>query len=154
MHWELSISIWDVTEKILCSHFFQSNVSNDKRGWSFRKKSARHRVLSNTVITEPPASLKKEASESAPLHVQPPNDSSVPEKVSAVDCTDQKEKEKEKEKSQLQIPVELPQVPETTTVAAATEEKQDPVLDESAVIVIQTAIRGFLVLFSVSRLWP
>ncbi|KAJ9554030.1 hypothetical protein OSB04_018075 [Centaurea solstitialis] len=36
------------------------NKSPDKRGWSFRKRSVRHRVLSNTVITETPASETKE----------------------------------------------------------------------------------------------
>ncbi|KVH90423.1 hypothetical protein Ccrd_007563 [Cynara cardunculus var. scolymus] len=38
------------------------NKGPDKRGWSFRKRSARHRVLSNTVVTEIPSSENKESS--------------------------------------------------------------------------------------------
>ncbi|KAI3734355.1 hypothetical protein L6452_13823 [Arctium lappa] len=44
-------------------HLSSQNKGPDKRGWSFRKRSARHRVLSNTVVTEtPPASENKETS--------------------------------------------------------------------------------------------
>ncbi|PWA93766.1 hypothetical protein CTI12_AA067560 [Artemisia annua] len=42
---------------------YKKNKGSDKRGWSFRKRSARHRVLSNTVVTEAPSSEKKETSD-------------------------------------------------------------------------------------------
>jgi len=44
-------------------HSSSENKGSDKRGWSFRKRSARHRVLSNTVVTEAPSSEKKENSD-------------------------------------------------------------------------------------------
>lgn len=44
-------------------HSSSENKGSDKRGWSFRKRSARHRVLSNTVVTEAPSSEKKETSD-------------------------------------------------------------------------------------------
>ncbi|CAI8606557.1 unnamed protein product [Vicia faba] len=79
----------------------QVKDSNDKRGWSFRKRSARHRVLSNTVIaTEtPPSSVNKEI----------PEYSKVPE-----------------------------------TIVTETEDKADVDIPESAVIIVQASIRGYL----------
>ncbi|XP_031270106.1 protein IQ-DOMAIN 32 [Pistacia vera] len=114
--------------------FAENKGANDKRGWSFRKRSARHRVLSNTVISETPLSAKKESPESADVNYQPPNNSSVPEKISMVQCID--------EKPQLSTPVEL-KVSETIVVTD-TESKHDSIADESVVTVIQAAVRGFL----------
>ncbi|KAK2660688.1 hypothetical protein Ddye_007221 [Dipteronia dyeriana] len=143
----------------------ESKDSNDKRGWSFRKRSVRHRVLSNTVISETPPSVKKEIPESAELNFQPPNNSTVPEKISIVQFTDEKPQlstptdlntpdipEKvsvvqfTNEKPQLSAPENAPEnlkVPETI-VPDDTESKPDSDLDESVVIVIQGAVRGFL----------
>ncbi|KAK1554690.1 hypothetical protein Q3G72_015934 [Acer saccharum] len=145
----------------------ESKGSNDKRGWSFRKRSARHRVLSNTVISETPSSVKKEIPESAELNFQPPNNSTIPEKISVVQFTDEKPQlstptdlntpdipEKVSvvqftdEKPQLSAPEKAPdnlKVPETETIVPDdTESKPDSDLDESVVIVIQGAVRGFL----------
>ncbi|KAK4860137.1 hypothetical protein QYF36_017957 [Acer negundo] len=145
----------------------ESKGSNDKRGWSFRKRSARHRVLSNTVISETPSSVKKEVPESAELNFQPPNNSTIPEKISVVQFTDEKPQlstptdlntpdipEKVSvvqftdEKPQLLAPEKTPEnlkVPETETIVPDdTESKPDSDLDESAVIVIQGAVRRFL----------
>ncbi|KAK3231763.1 hypothetical protein Dsin_003644 [Dipteronia sinensis] len=139
----------------------ESKGSNDKRGWSFRKRSARHRVLSNTVISETPSSVKKEIPESAELNFQPPNNSTVSEKISVVQFTDEKPQlstptdvntpdilEKvsvvqfRDEKPQLSAPENL-KVCETIVPDDA-ESKPDSDLDESVVIVIQGAVRGFL----------
>ncbi|KAL6207517.1 hypothetical protein ACLB2K_018475 [Fragaria x ananassa] len=68
----------------------ESKDSRDKRGWSFRKRSARHRVLSTTVITETPASGNEKSPESAPLDFESPASTTVPEKVSVIQCTDEK----------------------------------------------------------------
>lgn len=68
----------------------ESKGSSDKRGWSFRKRSARHRVLSNTVITETPTSGNKEGSESANVNFGAPADTTVQEKISMVHCNDEK----------------------------------------------------------------
>ncbi|KAM1058002.1 hypothetical protein ACFX13_031928 [Malus domestica] len=50
----------------------ESKSSSDKREWSFGKRSARHRVLSNTVIRETPTYGHKEIPESAVFNFQPP----------------------------------------------------------------------------------
>ncbi|XP_044475577.1 protein IQ-DOMAIN 32-like [Mangifera indica] len=112
----------------------ESKGANDKRRWSFRKRSARHRVLSNTVISEAPLSAKKESPESADVNYQQPNNSSVTEKISMIQCIE--------EKPQLSTPAEL-KVSETIVVTD-TESKHDSIPDESVVIVIQAAVRGFL----------
>ncbi|KAL6215725.1 hypothetical protein ACLB2K_015153 [Fragaria x ananassa] len=68
----------------------ESKGSSDKRGWSFRKRSTRHRVLSNTVITETPTSGNEKSPESAPLAFESPVSTTVPEKISVIQCTDEK----------------------------------------------------------------
>ncbi|KAM1755380.1 hypothetical protein ACFX12_007721 [Malus domestica] len=45
---------------------------SDNRIWSFGKRSARHRVLSNTVIKKTPTYGHKEIPESTALNFQPP----------------------------------------------------------------------------------
>ncbi|GLT71812.1 hypothetical protein SLA2020_438050 [Shorea laevis] len=112
----------------------ENKGSSDKRGWSFRKRSARHRVLSNTVISETTSSGNKESPESAIIDHIPPANSTVPEKISVIQSTD--------EKPQLST-LENPKVTETA-VAAEKDSKFDVNREESVVIVIQAAIRGFL----------
>ncbi|KAF3446750.1 hypothetical protein FNV43_RR11930 [Rhamnella rubrinervis] len=113
---------------------YESKGSNDKRGWSFRKRSARHRVLSNTVITETTNSGNKESPESATLNFQRPAETTVPEKISVVHCVDEKP------------PLPTPEYPkgDETVVAAEHESEVDAKLEESVVIIIQTGVRGFL----------
>lgn len=179
---------------------FQNKRSSDKKGWSFRKRSERHRVLSNTVIQEAASGLK-ESPASAGFGFQKPDVSVSAEKTSTVqyteektqlpapkECTEEKSQlveptEHPEEKSQLLTPVEYTEekselltpieyteeksqllasmeyteeksqslTPEESkvhdSVAATTNEADDANLDESAIVVIQTAIRGFLVQF-------
>ncbi|CAK8569785.1 unnamed protein product [Lathyrus sativus] len=108
--------------------------SNDKRGWSFRKRSARHRVLSNTVIaTETPTSANKEISEYSSVSFQSPAESIVVEKICTTDfCS---------EKPQLSSNA-YSEVPET--IVTENEDKVDVDIPESAVIVVQASIRGYL----------
>ncbi|XP_024027176.1 protein IQ-DOMAIN 32 [Morus notabilis] len=144
----------------------ESKGSSDKRGWSFRKRSARHRVLSNTVITETPVPTfgNKEGSESANVNFGEPADNSAQEKISVVHCSD--------EKPQLITTVKA-EVPDAVVTAESdnetgnekeagneketgneneTENEQetgnenetDAKIEESVVIAIQTAVRGFL----------
>ncbi|XP_022758193.1 protein IQ-DOMAIN 32-like isoform X2 [Durio zibethinus] len=146
--------------------------SSDKKGWSFRKRSERHRVLSNIVIHEATSGLK-ESPESAGFNFQQPDVSIVPEKTSSVQYTEEKPqlltpkeyideksqllapKEYAEEKSQLLTPIECTEeksqllAPEDSKVpepvAATTNEAEDDAnLNESVVVIIQTAIRGFL----------
>lgn len=59
----------------------EGKQSSDKRRWSFRKRSARHQVLSNTVISEPRVvSFDKKKPEATTDKLYPAKDSSVPAK--------------------------------------------------------------------------
>ncbi|CAK8571015.1 unnamed protein product [Lathyrus sativus] len=108
--------------------------SNDKRGWSFRKRSARHRVLSNTVIaTETPTSANKEILEYSSVSFQSLAESIVVEKICTTNfCS---------EKPQLSSNA-YSEVPET--IVTENEDKVDVDIPESAVIVVQASIRGYL----------
>ncbi|KAK4349021.1 hypothetical protein RND71_031776 [Anisodus tanguticus] len=67
----------------------ESKSSGDKRGWSFHKKSARHRVLSNTVLSETPSG-NKDWPESANANPQTQSNSTIPEKASVIQWADEK----------------------------------------------------------------
>uniref|UniRef100_A0A2P2JG42 Uncharacterized protein MANES_18G016100 n=1 Tax=Rhizophora mucronata TaxID=61149 RepID=A0A2P2JG42_RHIMU len=110
----------------------QNQSPSDKRRWSFRKRSARHRVL-NTVITEVPSTIK-ESPESANPNLQTPDTSIVAEKIPPMQCTD--------EKLHLSTLTES-KAPETIVVTKD-EGQVDVHLEESLVIVIQAAVRGIL----------
>ncbi|KAK9048570.1 hypothetical protein SSX86_032466 [Deinandra increscens subsp. villosa] len=108
------------------------NKGSDKRGWSFRKRSAGHQVPINTIITEIPSENKN--SEPAIINYEAPV-SSLSEKAPANQLTE-----------------ELSRVSTSTTkdstvsnlftkVADEDEIKFDSSLDESFIIVIQSAVR-------------
>ncbi|KAK9023141.1 hypothetical protein V6N11_003369 [Hibiscus sabdariffa] len=150
----------------------ESRRSNDKKGWSFRKRSDRHQVLSNTVIQEATSGLK-ESPEFAGFNFQQPGASISPEKTSSIQFSEEKPqvktpeeyieeeskcvapKECTEEKSQLLTPIayteeksqlltqEDSKMPESVPTPT-NEAEDDGNLDESVVIIIQTAIRGFL----------
>ncbi|KAJ1421661.1 IQ motif, EF-hand binding site [Sesbania bispinosa] len=108
--------------------------SNDKRGWSFRKKSARHRVLSNTVIAEAPSSANnKESSECANFNFQPLLEPNVVEKICTTNFSNEKPQLSSFESSQM-----------SESNVIETESKVDVDPPESAVIIIQAAIRGLM----------
>ncbi|MED6147169.1 hypothetical protein PIB30_041590 [Stylosanthes scabra] len=110
--------------------------ANDKRGWSFRKRSARHRVLSNTVVTETPSSANKESSECTSKNFQPvPAEPNVVEKIHTTSVSD--------EKGQLPS-LESSQIPEKIVTETKNMVDDDPNPPESDVIIIQAAIRGCL----------
>ncbi|KAF7829597.1 Protein IQ-DOMAIN 32 [Senna tora] len=114
--------------------------SNDKRGWSFRKRSARHRVLSNTVITETPSFANKESSECTSINFQPPPDTNVAEKSYSANSSHEKPQQLSLENSQLSEKAEKL----SEKFVTETESKVDTNPPESVVITIQAAIRGFL----------
>ncbi|ONK72170.1 uncharacterized protein A4U43_C04F16510 [Asparagus officinalis] len=97
----------------------ESKQSSDKRRWSFRKRSARHQVPSNTVISEPQfVGANKEIPEATTDKFYPVKDSSVPEKYPVV------EKENVTEPlssavSHLEKPSSEEQKSETTSLAFA-----------------------------------
>lgn len=112
----------------------ESKVSSARSGWSFRKQSARHRVLSNTIISEAPSCTDKESPEStvADLQVQP--NSSVPEKASVIQWAE------EKDRVSAQVDSNLPDI-----IAAEEDDcSADATPNESSAILIQAAIRGHL----------
>ncbi|KAI3432027.1 uncharacterized protein J3R85_007691 [Psidium guajava] len=111
-----------------------SEIKGDKKGWSFRKRSARHRVLSNSAISETSAPATKEIPESEDVNFKTGTDADVPQKVSAIQCTD--------EKPQLSAPMDA-KVSEAV-VAAEPETVATFSVDEATVIFIQATIRGFL----------
>ncbi|CAA3017699.1 IQ-DOMAIN 32 [Olea europaea subsp. europaea] len=107
--------------------------SSDRWGWSFRKKSARHQVLNNTVISGAP-SLNKASSASATVSFQSQPNLTSPEKTSLIQLTDEK--------------IELPAQVSSKLLDTITVREDNPAVkgspEESIVIAIQAAIRGFL----------
>ncbi|XP_012835738.1 PREDICTED: protein IQ-DOMAIN 32 [Erythranthe guttata] len=115
----------------------ESKGSGDRRGWSFRKKSPKHRVLSNSVTSEAPSSVNKENPESAAANVQAQPDLTVPEKNSVVQWAD--------EKAELSAQVESKLAETIETVAPSKDDcGADATFDEPSVVTIQAAIRGLL----------
>ncbi|XP_024960450.1 protein IQ-DOMAIN 32-like isoform X2 [Cynara cardunculus var. scolymus] len=124
-----------LTQVSLCD--LLQNKGSDKSGWSFRKRSAGHRVLSNTVVTEIPSSENK-ISELVITSSEAPANSSISDKTSAKQWTE-----------------ELPRV-STSTIKGSTVSnmvtkaadgdaiKYDSSSDETFIIVIQAAVRKFL----------
>ncbi|KAL1534795.1 protein IQ-DOMAIN 32-like [Salvia divinorum] len=110
----------------------ESKVSSARSGWSFRKRSARHQVLSNTIISEAPFFTESPEATVANLQVQP--NLSVPAKESVIQCTD------EKYRLSAQVDSNLSDI-----IATEDEERSvDATPKESSVILIQAAIRGYL----------
>ncbi|KAF8410484.1 hypothetical protein HHK36_003013 [Tetracentron sinense] len=112
----------------------ESKGSIDKRGWSFRKKSSKHRVLSNTVISESPSAGSKESPESTTIDFHAQAKPPVPEKISVSQWTD--------ETTQLSTAVNSKV--SDNLIAPENASKIDVNPEESIVIVIQAAIRGIL----------
>ncbi|KAL0351789.1 UNVERIFIED_CONTAM: protein IQ-DOMAIN 32 [Sesamum calycinum] len=122
----------------------ESKGSSDRRGWSFRKRSARHRVLSNSVISEAPSSANKENPESTAVdfHVQP--DLTAPEKTPAVQLVEEKTPAVQLVEEKTELSTQL-----SSNVSETVPDKEDDcrtyaTVDESSIIVIQAAIRGLL----------
>ncbi|XP_038717782.1 protein IQ-DOMAIN 32-like isoform X2 [Tripterygium wilfordii] len=114
--------------------FSESKGTSDKRGWSFRKRSPRHRVLSNNVISETLSSGNKDSPQSANFSFQPAYTSTIEEKISAIQCTDEKP----------QLPL-LVNAKGSETIAASNNGIEVEVkVEESVVILIQAVIRGIL----------
>lgn len=91
-------------------------------------------MLSNTVITDTPSSATKETSEYSSINCQSAEEPNVVEKICTTNFSN--------EKPQLSS-VACSEMPET--IVAETEGKVDVNLPESDVIIIQAAIRGYLV---------
>ncbi|KAI3464867.1 hypothetical protein Pfo_021530 [Paulownia fortunei] len=112
----------------------ESKGSSDRRGWSFRKRSARHRVLSNSVISEAPSSANKETPESTAVNFQVQPDLTVPEKTSVIQWTEEK----------TELSAQLDSKLSDTLAAREDDCRANATLDEPSIIIIQAAIRGLL----------
>ncbi|XP_047327107.1 protein IQ-DOMAIN 32 [Impatiens glandulifera] len=106
-------------------------VPSDKRGWSFRKRSARDRVLSNTVPAETEPSLNKEIPETVNLDFKSQSDLIVPDKSSSITWIE--------EKPALSAPMKLQESAVEKDMALTIVN-----LDESAVVSVQASIRAIL----------
>ncbi|XP_076901650.1 protein IQ-DOMAIN 32-like [Bidens hawaiensis] len=113
------------------------NKGSDKRGWSFRRKSAEQRALSNTVVTEISSSVLK-SSEPVIINSEAPIASSVSEKPSANKCTE--------ELPRVSTSIAKSTAPSNLVIQAADEDevKFDSSYDESSVIFIQASVRRYL----------
>ncbi|XP_022940793.1 protein IQ-DOMAIN 32-like isoform X1 [Cucurbita moschata] len=112
------------------NHISESKRLNDKQGWSFRKRSSRQRVLSNTVIAEISSPGNRESFNN---FQQPTNG-----------CTLEKD-------AGLQCATEKPQLPSTENLKESEavdviqkESKVEIELEERSAIIIQSVIRGLL----------
>lgn len=114
----------------------ENKVTTDKRGWSFRKKSPGHRVLSNTVITEIHSSEDKKSSEPVIIN----SEAIISEKTS----TDQWTETEEFSRVSTSTTKESTVSNLVTKVADEDEVKVESSFDESSIIVIQAAVRKFL----------
>ncbi|XP_047325844.1 protein IQ-DOMAIN 32-like [Impatiens glandulifera] len=142
----------------------ERNSSRDKGWLSFRKRSSRHRVLTNAIVSESPSSLSNDLTEAA---AAPEKESAVVtwsnEKTSTVVAWEEDEKSITEKPSSVTWADEKPVTEKASTVTWAdekpnvnskeTEGKFDSVNvtaasiinpDESTVIVIQAAVRTFL----------
>lgn len=116
----------------------ENKVNPDKRGWSFRKKSSGHRVLSNTVnvITEIPSSDDKKSSEPVIIN----SEEIISEKTSTNQWTETEEFSRvSTSNTKDNVVTNL-----VTKPADEDEIKFDSSPDESSIIIIQTAVRKFL----------
>ncbi|XP_039052806.1 protein IQ-DOMAIN 32-like isoform X2 [Hibiscus syriacus] len=150
----------------------ESKITNEKKGWSFRKRSDRHQVLSNTVIQEATSGLEQ-SPEFAGFNFQQPDASISTEKTSFIQHSEEKPQVKTpneylevesksvapneftEEKSQLLTPMayteeksqlltqEDSKMPESVPITT-NEAEDDANLDESVAIIVQTAVRGYL----------
>ncbi|XP_051139709.1 protein IQ-DOMAIN 32-like isoform X2 [Andrographis paniculata] len=105
----------------------QSKDSIDRRGWSFRKRSVRHTVLSTTVGTETPSSTNKENTDTTVINFLVQPDLNVPDKNLITNGIEDKAELSSQLDSKL-----------------LEDEFGDATYNESSVIKIQAAIRGFL----------
>ncbi|XP_073118485.1 protein IQ-DOMAIN 32 [Henckelia pumila] len=111
----------------------ESKSSNERRGWSFRKRSARHRVLSNTIISEAPSSVKKDSPESTDGNFLMQPNLTIPEKSSVI--------ERKEEKTELSAQPNLKLSDTILDNVDDSDSSADATHDESSIIVIQSAIR-------------
>lgn len=106
-------------------------------------------MLSNTVVTEPPLSVNKEISEPIVISSEPQMNSSISEKTNDNIWTEEIQMPKLSNSSATKNDTVSTMVPETACEEDVIKCEPDPdeTESESAVIVIQAAVRRFLVMY-------
>ncbi|KAK9164412.1 hypothetical protein Syun_005314 [Stephania yunnanensis] len=131
----------------------------DKRGWSFRKRSARHRVLSNTVNSETQSTQNKESPESNIIEFHTQNNTITTEKISILQSVDEtpplsvaidtKEPNsvvinESNSKDDLLVTTECNNKVDSVTATEDTRDEVNHKIEEFVIIIIQAAVRGYL----------
>ncbi|KAK9129576.1 hypothetical protein Sjap_010063 [Stephania japonica] len=137
----------------------ESKGSMDKRGWSFRKRSARHRVLSNTVNSETLSTQNKESPESNIIEFHTRNNTITTDKISTLQSVDEtpplsvaidsKEPSsmvinESNSKDDLLITTECNNKVDSVPATEDTSDVVNHKIGESVIIIIQAAVRGYL----------
>ncbi|CAM8998689.1 unnamed protein product [Rhodiola kirilowii] len=152
----------------------QTKSSKAKKGWSFKKRSSSGRAVTSSVIVETPSPVHKENVQSAAINFETANESIVTEKDSALQWDEKKPppvatdlyvpeavtvSETEKTpaaadsyvvdavsvfETEKQPGVEDLSVTDHSTVSKTEEHELVIAVHESDVIIIQSAVRGFL----------
>lgn len=113
----------------------ETKAASENHRWSFRKKSSGHRVLSDTVISEPLSTIcDKETLQATTTNFGSPIHPSIPVKLQVVD----------KPKETLPLSPDLADSEVTSTQLADTKTESDDNVWESSAVVIQSAIRRYL----------
>ncbi|KAG6530301.1 hypothetical protein ZIOFF_012528 [Zingiber officinale] len=117
----------------------QATTSSDNRRWSFRRRSSKHRVLSNTVVSEPiSVCSSKESQELPTANLQ----SAFPEVV----------QEQEKPIKTSLLPSEISNTEAPLSLSSGSISPVGPALSESIAIIFQAVIRGNLAREEVHKL--
>ncbi|KAH7669071.1 P-loop containing nucleoside triphosphate hydrolase protein [Dioscorea alata] len=113
----------------------ETKAASENHRWSFRKKSSGHRVLSDSVISEPLSTVcDKETLQATTTKFDSPIHSNIPVKLQAED----------KPKETLPLSPDLANSEVTSTQLADTKTESDDNVRESSAVVIQSAIRRYL----------
>ncbi|KAJ8642238.1 hypothetical protein MRB53_018932 [Persea americana] len=113
----------------------QTKASTDKRGWNFRKRSATHRVLRNTVISEVQSTGHKDGPQAVATDFNALTNPTVPEKTSVSQWKDETIESISSDAVNSKV---------ADTLLVRGVGNGDHTVQESVAIVIQSAIRIYL----------
>ncbi|CAD5187660.1 unnamed protein product [Musa acuminata subsp. malaccensis] len=112
----------------------EAKASSDKHRWSFYKRSSKHRVLSNTVISEPVSICSSKQSQEVTITNFHSPKYAYPEKVQI--------QERPIETSPLPSEIVSTEAPPSSSNRST--DTVGPAINESDAVIVQSAIRGYL----------
>ncbi|KAJ8470720.1 hypothetical protein OPV22_025063 [Ensete ventricosum] len=112
----------------------EAKASSDKRRWSFYKRSSKHRVLSNTVISEPVSVCSSKQSQEVTITNFHSPKYAFREKVQI--------QERSIETSPLPSEIVSTEAPPSSSNRST--DTVGPAINESHAVIVQSAIRGYL----------